>query len=434
MPYFPLDLAGCHTRKSVLKASLTAAGSLGAGMAFGPRSWQGLASAAAAARDTEPAVATRSAATVSALTTANLDFAFRLQSTLLKGATNQNLFFSPLSVATALAMVYDGSAGATQKAMASTLAYKSLLPKDVNSAMFDLLLGLQQRDVNIKLSIANSMWLRLGATVVPAFKTAMRSSYNAALQSLDFKSAKAPATINAWVNQQTHGLIPSIVGSIDADTMLLLIDALYFKGTWSALFSKSATQPGPFTTGSGKTKTVPMMDQTGQFMHLKSSAAEIIRLPYGAGGFAMYVVLPPSGTSAPAFAGRLNPAGWNALLAGLKPQHGNIQMPRFSVTYSAGLKSTLSAMGMAQAFSPSTASFPGILQGQHAFITGVQHKAVMRVDESGTEAAAVTSIGVGATAMIVPAFHMVVNRPFLCAIRDDTTGTLLFSGVIVEPQ
>jgi serpin B len=407
---------------------------MAAGLTFGARFCSGAPGADAAAAGVSRA--SRPAGTpsgVDALVAANLDFAFRLQTAMLKGAAGQNLFISPLSVATALAMVFSGSAGSTQKAMATTLAYKSLSQRDVNAATLALLTGLQQRDKSIKLSIANSIWLRLGATVAPTFMATMHGSYGAALQTLDFTTPQAPATINAWVSKQTHGLIPSIVRSIDADTLMFLINALYFKGAWSSPFRQMSTQPAPFTTAAGKRATVPMMAQSGGFAYAKSASAEIIRLPYGAGGFAMYIVLPATGTSLPAFLGRLNPSAWHGLLSGLKPQHGSIQMPRLSVTFGAGLKPVLSAMGMGEAFDPNTATFPGILQKQNAYITDVQHKAVMHVDENGTEAAAVTSIGVGATAVIADMFHMVVDRPFMCAIRDETTGSLLFTGMIADP-
>lgn len=432
MSYCLPGLASRHTRKSVLQAGLRAAGGIGAGAALGSRFWNDLPAADAAACTSQTAAG--ATPSLAALTAANLDFALRLQTTLLKGAAGQNLFFSPLSITTALAMVFAGSAGSTQKAMATTLAYKSLSPKDVNAATYGLLAGLRQRDANVKLSIADSIWLRTGVAAVPAYTAALRTSYSAVLQTLDFKNPQAAATINAWVKQQTQGLIPTIVQSIPADTMMYLINALYFKSAWSSPFRPMSTQPGQFTTASGKQKTVPMMAQTDSFDHAKSATAEIIRLPYAAGGFAMYVVLPPAGTSAPDFLSRLTPATWNALIAGLTPQHGSIQMPRFSVTYSAGLKPALSTLGMAQAFDSASATFPGILQNQRAFISDVQHKAVMHVDESGTEAAAVTSIGVGATAIIASMFNMVVNRPFACVIRDDTTGTLLFAGMIEDPS
>ncbi len=434
MPHNHSDLARRHSRKTVLRTSLMVAGGIGAGLAIGARFGDAVPPVEAASAASRSYTLATGTSSLDLLVAANLDFAFRLQNTLLKNAGGQNLFFSPLSVATALAMVFNGAAGSTQKAMAATLAYKSLSQAQINTATFGLLTGLRQRDSAIKLSIADSLWVRLGVSVAPAFTATLRNSYNASLQALDFKNPHAPDTINAWVKEQTHGLIPSIVKSIDADTVMFLINALYFKGAWSAQFRAPATQPGPFTTGSGKRKTLMMMEQTGTFAYAKSAAAEAIRLPYGAGRISMYVVLPASNTSLPAFLSRLNPSTWNALLAGLAPQHGSIQMPKFSVAYGSSLKPALSAMGMAQAFDPNTASFTGILEKQRAFITDVQHKAVMDVDENGTQAAAVTSIGVGATAVMVDSFHMAVNRPFFCAIRDDATGTLLFAGAIVDPS
>jgi serpin B len=408
---------------------MAAAGGIGAGLVLGAGLPGGTFGAEAQA-----AGGTSTTAATGALLAANLGFGFRLQQTLVKSGLGQNLFFSPLSISTALAMVYDGAAGATQQVMATALGFKGLRPADVNAASLSILNALRGRDPQVTLSIADSLWLRQGVAAVPSFAAALKTYYGAGCQSLDFSKPSAPGAINAWVSKETHGLIPSIVKSISAATVMFLVNALYFKGAWSERFEAAATQPGPFTTGSGNVVSVPMMVHSGTYQYAKTLTAEAIRLPYASGNISMYIVLPAAKSSLQAFVGGLNAATWTALVRSLTPQYGGIQMPKFSVSYGASLKPALTALGMGQAFDPAKAAFPGIIAHQKAYITDVLHKAIMKVDEQGTLAAAVTSIGVGATAIMQAGFKMVVNRPFFCAIRDDVSGTLLFAGAIVNPE
>jgi serpin B len=384
---------------------------------------------------------TRSTSTVianpaitNALLAANLDFGFRLQDVLLKSSSAENLFFSPLSISTALDMVYNGATGTTRQAMATALGLKALSQTDVNAAMLNILNGLCERDPKITLSIADSIWLRKGLVAVPSFITALQTYYSAVLYNLDFSNPQAPDTINTWVKKQTHGLIPSIVKNIDQAALMYLINALYFKAPWRVPFSTGDTQPGEFTTSAGKTITIPMMSKESSFLYARSETTEMIQLPYGAGKMSMYIVLPAENSSLKALLSSLDATHWNTLLKTLTQRHGTIQLPKFAVTYEVGLKDALTALGMGLAFDPHKATFPGMIKGQHVCISEVKHKATMKVDEYGTLAAAVTSVVMVGAALSQDNFNMVVNRPFFCAIRDDVTGTLLFVGVIIDPS
>jgi serpin B len=416
-----------YTRRAAIRGGLLAAGAASAALTMGATlPARVLAAGAQATGSTGPSPA-------GALLAANLDFGFRLQNALAKAGLGQNLFFSPLSISTALAMVYNGAAGATQQAMAGALGYKTLRPSEVNAASLGLLTALRARDPQVALSIADSVWLRNGFAVVPGFAATLKTYYGAGLQSLNFGDSHAPGIINAWVSRETHGLIPSIIKSIDAATVMYLINAVYFKAAWSSPFQASETSPGTFTAGGGRPISVPMMANVGMFSYSKSESTEAIRLPYGVGKISMYIVLPAANSSLQACMKGLDAAAWTALVKTLRPQHGIIRMPRFSVSYGTSLKPALTALGMGQAFDPNTAVFPGIIQHERAFITDALHKALVKVDENGTLAAAVTSIGIGATAVIADTFTMDVNRPFFCAIRDDVSGALLFMGGIVNP-
>jgi serine protease inhibitor len=425
------DDNGRVSRATLLKNGARMAGGLGAGLALAD-GWPARAFAHGNARTAATSHAGQSG--TDALAAANLGLTFRLATTLAKQMPAKNLFFSPLSISVALSMAYNGAAGSTQTAMASTLGLKSMGKPNLNTASHALVSGLLSRDAAVKLSIADSIWLKNGLSIVPSFGAALHTYYGADLHMLDFGKPSAPAAINAWVNQQTHGLIPSIVKAIDPATVMYLINALYFKAAWSAQFPAFATKPGPFTTAGGSQTTLPIMSLSSNLGYAQSSSGQAIRLPYASGKYSMYIVLPATGTTVQQYVGSLTPATWNALIASLQPKHGTIRMPRFSVDFATSLKPALTALGMGTAFDRNKASFPAMIKGQNAYITDVLHRAIMKVDESGTLAAAVTSVGIGTTAIQVGSFTMDVNRPFFCAIRDDTSGSLLFMGMILNPS
>jgi serine protease inhibitor len=381
-----------------------------------------------------PATADAAALPADALAAANLDFAFRLRTAVSGSAAPTNLLLSPLSVSIALAMVFNGAHGATRQAMAAAMDLRAMTTVALNSANATLLAGLAARDPNVDLEIADSLWQRQDLTLLPAFVAAVGKAYGATPTRLNFASPQAPATINAWVNQHTHGLIPRIVKQIPPEMVLYLVNALYFKGPWSTPFDPHATKPGSFTLQDGSTAQVPMMAHTGYYSYTKQSGYEAIRLPYASGQFSMYIFLPAASTTLAAFLSGLTASSWAATLKGLTGQHGSIAMPRFSVNYTTSLNAALQSLGMGVAFDPNKADFSNMAKGQKLFISDVRHATVMQVDEKGTKAAAVTSIGVGATAVMRDTFSMTVNRPFFCAIRDETSGTLLFLGTVVDPR
>jgi serpin B len=395
----------------------------------------GMAAAASFGLARRPLVASAGTLSpVNSVETANMDFAFKLQSVLARSSTGANLFFSPLSISLALAMVYNGARGQTMQAIARTTDYTGISPASLNQAMSALLAGLQQRDANVKLQIADSLWYRQGIGVSPTFMATLKSIYGAPATALDFASPAAPATINTWVSRQTHGLIPTIVRHITPQEVLYLINALYFKARWSEQFAPSSTAPGPFTLQNGQKTKLPMMSREGSYAYAMTAAYQAISLPYESGQFSMVIVLPATGSELATFQAGLNTSSWQRLIGTLSPQHGRLQLPRFTVDYGAGLGRPLTQLGMGIAFDPNHADLSGMFTTNRGFISNVQHRAVMEVNEQGTKAAAVTAVGVGLMAVAVPTFTMVVNRPFFCAIRDNVSGTLLFMGSIVDPR
>ncbi|HXT34258.1 MAG TPA: serpin family protein, partial [Chloroflexota bacterium] len=333
-----------------------------------------------------------------ALAAANLAFAFRLQGAVMGNGTPSNLLLSPLSVSIALAMVINGARGSTRQAIASALDLGAMTTADLNLANAGLLAALPARDPKVQLEIADSLWQRQDLALLPDFVAAVKKAYGAVPTRLNFSDPGAPAVINAWVSKHTHGLIAKIIDQIPPEMVLFLVNALYFKGPWAAPFDPSATAPGPFTLQGGSVVKVPMMTQAGRFAYTRQPAYEAISLPYGSGRFSMYLFLPAVSSSLRSWLSGLTARSWTGMLAGLSPQRGTISMPKFNLHYTATLNSALSTLGMGIAFDAQRADFSAMSRGPRLSISEVRHAAVMQVDEQGTKAAAVTSVGIRATA------------------------------------
>ncbi len=357
------------------------------------------------------------------------------------GAATRNVFISPLSIAAALAMTYNGARGATAAGMAAALGLDGLSLDEVNAGYATLLPLLTGGGPAVRATVADSLWARDGITLDPAFTRRVTAAYHAQLTTLDFRAPDASATINAWVRARTNGLIDGVVPDrLPRDAILYLINAVYFKGRWASPFDRALTRPQVFTRGDGDRASVPMMVQGGDFPYYQGGGFQAIRLPYGAGHTAMIVVLPDKGTDLARVQASLTAPGFDGLVSRLAMSRGTIFLPRFAVNYTSvpNLNGPLIALGMGRAFRRDAADFNAMFQPPrpiHPYISEVAHKAVMHVDEKGTTAAAVTSVGMAhAGAVAANQFTMVVDRPFFCAIREGTTGAILFMGQITDPQ
>jgi serpin B len=351
-----------------------------------------------------------------------------------------NLFFSPYSIAQVLTMTSAGARGQTLAQMAQAL--HSALPQErlhpAANALDQALTSRGSGDDGFKLEIANSIWGQQGFAFQPAFLDTLATNYGAGLKLLDFKTAPEPsrATINTAIAQQTHDKITDLLpaGSIDADTRMVLANAIYFNAKWAAPFEKDNTRDGTFTPEQGGTVTVPMMTHQAGYNYLAGQGFQAISLPYR-GGVSMLVLLPDAGQLS-AFEAGLDEARLQSTLDGLANRLVLLTMPKFEYhSSSISLKQQLVALGMADAFEPSAADFSGMDGQRDLFIGDGFHKAMVRVDEEGTEAAAATAVNMQATsAMVDPPLELTIDRPFVYLIRDDATGALLFMGRVVNPK
>jgi serpin B len=367
---------------------------------------------------------------------ANTRFSIQLFTELFNQESGKNLFVSPASVAFALAMVYNGAQGDTQHAMAQTLALHDLSLDELNRANAALKAQLDQASADTQLSIANALWTKQDLTFNPDFIQRNQDFYGAHVAAIDVNDPQSPVMINDWVRQHTAGKITEIVGKLDPATVMLLVNAIYFKGKWTSEFDPAQTQEQPFTLLDGQQKSHPLMTQTGRYPYYRGDRFQAVSVPYGSGRVNLYVFLPDEGVGLATFIQQLAAEPWIAWMVQFRQTQGYLALPRFQVSYEVELNGALTALGMGEAFDPNRANFEAVLAPPSPlYINTVKHKTFVEVNEEGTEAAAATSVDVFATsAMPQQSFTMIVNRPFFCALRDNETGTLLFLGTIVNPQ
>ena len=368
--------------------------------------------------------------TTDRLVAANTRFGFKLFSEIAKQDAGKNVFISPFSVAAALAMTYNGASGETQRAMAETLELNGMSLDEVNQANAALRQTLEELDPQVQLAIANSLWLKHGETFRPEFVQRGQSFYDAEVA--NFSNGDAPV-INGWARRKTQDKIKELVTDADvAMSILMLINAIYFKGNWTAQFDKTQTQDGEFALLNGERKKHPMMYQSGSYKYYQGKGFQAVSLPYGNEKVSMYIFLPHQDSNLDEFQKSLTATNWERWATRFHGTEGRIVLPRFKVEYEINLNGALVALKMGIAFGEN-ADFRE-LKSPPAFISNIIHKTFMEVNEEGTEAAAATAVMIGLSASFNAPFTMIVDRPFFCAIRDNETGTLLFMGSIVDPQ
>lgn len=362
-------------------------------------------------------------------------FGFDLLREARRGAPDENLFLSPLSVSMALGMTINGAGGTTFDSMRTALRLAGATIDEINAGyrnLIDLLKGL---DPTSQFQIANSIWADAATAFLPAFFAAGRTNFDAEVRALDFNAPATVGIINDWVKAKTNGKIPVILDNISRDEVMFLINAIYFKGSWRLAFDPTKTQDAPFNGANGVVQSVKTMVLPPKRQRYTSTRDfEIVELLYGNGAFAMTIVLPRADRTLADVTERLDAVRWAEWVADLHDRDVGVAMPKFRLEYQRSLKDDLSALGMRVAFDPDLADFskmaavgPGGL-----YITKVTHKTFVDVNEAGTEAAAVASVGIGPTSA-PPVIQ--IDRPFLFAIRERLTGTILFVGQItVVPQ
>jgi serpin B len=370
----------------------------------------------------------------SALVKGNTRFALELYGRLRGG--EGNLFLSPFSVSTALAMTSAGARGRTLEQMQEVLhlpGQKALHP--ANAALLRLLKG-EGKKRGYRLSAANALWGQKGYPFLPAFLKLTSDSYGAGLREADFSRDPEAARreINAWAEKETEGKIKDLLrpGVIDAMTRLVLANAVYFKGDWASQFKKDRTREGAFHLSTGKTVKAPLMSQTARFGLLDAGDFQALEMPYAGKDLSMVVLLPRKADGLAALERSLTPASLAGWLKKLRQEQVEVTFPRFRVTSEFQLREALSGLGMPLAFSRE-ADFSGMNGGgERLSLSAVAHKAFVDVNEEGTEAAAATGTVVKTLSLpVVRVFR--ADRPFVFLIREGRSGSILFLGRLANP-
>jgi serine protease inhibitor len=379
---------------------------------------------------------TRAASVDKSIVAANTNFAIKLLKELQSEQGGRNIFISPLSVSIALAMTYNGANSSTREAMGSVLGLDGMSDNAVNVGYQQLIESLLSVDKDVSLNIGDSVWIR--STFAPAvnaeFADTLSKYFRSGIYSRAF-DASTVDEVNSWVSRETNGKISKILDRIDSNNIMFLINAIYFKGGWVDEFDAALTQQADFTTADGSTVKADMMRRDGGYSYFGDDVVQVARLPYGRDKIAMYVFLPVEGGSLESFITGLTSDDLDTYFSKLSNTELELQLPKLKLEYGkVDLKDALTTLGMGVAFDSESADFYRIadVRPEHLYIAFVDHKAVIDVNEKGTEAAAVTNVGISLTSVPVRT-PFIVNRPYMFVIRDDRSGTILFSGLITDP-
>lgn len=366
---------------------------------------------------------------------ANNELGFQLLSNV-EPNEDGNLFISPLSLYMALSMVYNGADGETKEEMADVLNI-TMDSEDINKANASLMNALYTNSKDVTLDIANSIWLNEQYQFQDAFAKYIRDYFNGKIEEIDITDSESPKLINDWVKKATQGKIKEIVDSpLDPDLVAILMNAIYFKGDWTYPFDPNETENRTFHLADGSTKETPFMKKTRKWAYIENDAFQAVALPYGSDkNLSMKVILPKEDVDFIEFQQLLTSANWETWNKEFRPREGTIVLPKFQMEYEVELNEFLKDLGMKTAFHRE-ANFSKMIYGDTpVWISKVKQKTYIDVNEEGTEAAAVTSVEmVTESAIVEDVFYMEVNRPFFIGIADDSTGTILFMGLIANPK
>ena len=367
-------------------------------------------------------------------------FAFDLYGRLR--ADQGNLFFSPTSISTALAMTLAGASGDTAAQMAKTLHFE-MPNEELNAAMRTLLASWKSNGPKqgFQLSVANRLWAQTGQEFLPAYLTVTRTDYGAELAQLDFARHAEPSrqTINQWVEAQTAGKIKDLIlsAAVLSGARLVLTNAVYFKGSWTDPFKQNLTKDEDFRVSAEQKIKAPLMHTRHHFRYAAVDGLQILELPYADGSLSMVALLPEKPDGLADLEARLTFDNWQKWTHGLVSQEVIVYLPRFKTTAQLELSPMLQSMGMTAAFSPRVADFSGMDGARDFYISAVLHKAFVDVNEEGTEAAAATGVVIRAMAMRIPKPQQPAvfraDHPFVFAIRDNRNGAVLFLGRLADP-
>ncbi|XMB67314.1 serpin family protein [Mycoplasmatota bacterium zrk1] len=366
------------------------------------------------------------------VTKGNSEFAFDIFRELNNEDYNENIFISPYSISSALAMTLNGAAGDTKTAMEDTLKLKDISMEDINNGFAYINYMLKNLDKDVKINIANSLWLRDEYELNGQFKEDVKFNFDSIVSKLDFNDTKSSETINDWVSDETSKMIDKIIKKVDPSAVLYLVNAIYFNGSWQYEFDPEMTKAKDFNTIDNTIVEVDMMSNSKYYSYYEDEEIIAVRIPYGDGKVSMYCILPRENIDINSIVSKMNQEKWIDVKNGMHSHYEvTLELPKFRMEY--GIKEisgALKHLGMGTAFDVTAEGFPYLIEGNKSlYISEVNHKAVVDVSEKGTEAAAATSVKVKESETENRKFT--ANRPFIFIISDDE-GNILFMGKKVK--
>ena len=370
------------------------------------------------------------------LVDANNKFGFKLFSEIQKSQSNKNVFVSPISIAIALSMTYNGAGGETQEAMAKTLNFQGMSLEEINQTNKELGILLNNLNPETQLNIANSIWTGKGISFSPSFLQVNQDFYQSQVRKIDFSHPESLKIINNWVKDKTEGKIEKIIQELNYNDVMVLLNAIYFKGNWEEQFSEYFTREMRFYLANGTQKQHPIMFQSSRHLYYQNEYFQAVSLRYAKGLISMYIFLPMEQVGLEGFYQVLNEENWKNWMLKFRHNKINLGLPKFKTEYEVTLNDALKSLGMKIAFDKSAADFSGMGPiPPNLYISEVKHKTFVEVNETGTEAAAVTGSRIKRmSGRIEQTVDMLINRPFFFLIRDNDSGTILFMGEITNPE
>jgi serine protease inhibitor len=359
-------------------------------------------------------------------------FAFDLFRSINRRFADTNVFISPLSASVALGMTLNGAEGETFEGMRQGLRIDETDLSRINDAYRDLIALLLELDPSVDMRIANAIWYRDTFPFHQAFFDTVSHYFSARVAGLDFDDPATVSRVNAWADTATAGKITKVLEEIEPDIVMLLMNAIYFKGSWRSQFDPARTQNAPFATERGTSYPARMMHLETQPLALAwRNGVQAVDLPYGRAAFTMTAILPPAGTDVDAFIETFDQSTWDGIVGALHQGSADVYLPKFRMEWEDTLNADLKAMGMANAFCEGCADFTRMSpRGGDLYIDFVKQNTFVNVNEEGTEAAAVTTVGVGVVSL-PPSIRF--DRPFVFVIRERLSGTILFMGKVAVP-
>ena len=346
----------------------------------------------------------------------------------------KNTMISPMSISLALAMVYNGTNGDTKKQMEEMLHKSGLTSDDINQSYKELVSALSSHDPKVELAISNAIFYRNTFSVKNDFITTNQNYYQAEVSGLDFsKATETLNKVNDWVNTQTKGKIDKIIEKVNPEDIMYVLNAIYFNGEWQYRFDPKETTDMPFTKEDNQVVQVQTMTIENPYKLYSNENFQMLEMPYGSGKYSMLIFLPSSGKTTNSLISQLTAENVDGWIQKMTEQKKKVYLPKFEFKFDDNLVDELKTLGMTNAFDDTKANLSGISDAAKLVISEVMHKSYIKVDERGTEAAAVTGITIGVTS-VGPDNSFRVDHPFVFAIREKDTKAILFIGKVMNPN